>query len=161
MFPIFCFQSARWPPPTKAQLTEFREAFNMFDINKTGSVTTKELGDVLRNMGQEPSETELRHMVDEVDEDGSGSIEFEEFVEMMMNKIHETELDVELREAFTIFDKNGDGFIGPRELKEVMAMMGERLTEVEVEAMIREADKDGDGKVNYKEFYAMVMMDPA
>ncbi|XP_033736481.1 calmodulin-A-like [Pecten maximus] len=153
--------SARWPPPSRAQLAEFREAFNMFDINKTGSVTTKELGDVLRSMGQEPSETELTHMVDEVDEDGSGSIEFEEFVEMMMNKIHETELDVELREAFTIFDKNGDGFIGPRELKEVMAMMGERLTEIEIDAMIREADTDGDGKVNYKEFYAMIMMEPA
>lgn len=43
----------------------------MFDANKTGSITTKELGSVLRGMGQAPSESELKDMVDEVDEDGT------------------------------------------------------------------------------------------
>ncbi len=57
--------------------------------------------------------------------------------------------EIELRESFKVFDKNGDGYISASELRHVMITLGEKLTDEEVEEMIREADIDGDGQVNY------------
>uniref|UniRef100_V5HR66 Putative calmodulin-b n=1 Tax=Ixodes ricinus TaxID=34613 RepID=V5HR66_IXORI len=87
-----------------------------------------------------------------VDTDGNGTIEFGEFLFMMSKKMKETDSEEELREAFRVFDKNGDGFISASELRHVMTNLGEKLTDEEVEDMIKEADLDGDGLVNYDEF---------
>jgi len=59
----------------------------------------------------------------------------------------------DLREAFKMFDRNGDGKIDPKELRRVMTNLGEKLTDDEVDEMIQTADKDGDGKVNYEGQY--------
>lgn len=80
---------------------------------------------------------------------GNGTIEFGEFLFMMSKKMKETDSEEELREAFRVFDKNGDGFISASELRHVMTNLGEKLTDEEVEDMIKEADLDGDGLVNY------------
>ena len=63
----------------------------------------------------------------------------------------------ELKEAFKVFDKDGNGFISAAELRHVMTNLGEKLTDEEVDEMIREADVDGDGQVNYDEFVKMMM----
>ena len=69
---------------------------------------------------------------------------------MMARKMKDTDTEEEIREAFKVFDKNGDGFISAAELRHVMTNLGEKLTDEEVDEMIREADIDGDGKVNYE-----------
>ncbi|GFX89041.1 calmodulin [Trichonephila clavipes] len=79
----------------------------------------------------------------------NGTIEFNEFCFMMSNKMKERDSEKELKEAFRVFDKNGDGFISAPELRNVMTNLGEKLTDEEVEDMIKEADLDGDGLVNY------------
>ncbi|KAJ8895211.1 hypothetical protein PR048_000536 [Dryococelus australis] len=96
------------------------------------------------------SETELRDMVNEVDQDGNGTIEFNEFLQMMSKKMKGAESGEELREAFRVFDKNNDGLISSTELRHVMTNLGEKLSDEEVDDMIREADLDGDGMVNYE-----------
>ncbi|PRD23089.1 UNVERIFIED_CONTAM: Calmodulin [Trichonephila clavipes] len=113
-------------------------------------ITAAELGVVMRSLGQRPSELELRKMVHMVDKDGNGTIEFDEFLSMMSKKLQESDSETELHEAFRVFDKNGDGFISPSELRQVMTNLGEKLSDEEVEDMIKEADLDGDGLVNYK-----------
>merc|ERR1711893_145843 len=137
------------------QIGEFREAFSLFDKDGDGTITTKELGTVMRSLGQNPSDEELQDMINEVDVDGNGEIDFEEFLQMMAKKMKETDSEEEIREAFKVFDKDGDGFLTPKELRTVMANLGEKLTDEEIEEMIREADEDGDGKVNYDEFCKM------
>ncbi len=67
----------------------------------------------------------------------------------MSKKMKETDKEEELKEAFRVFDRNGDGFISAPELRLVMTNLGEKLTDEEVEDMIKEADLDGDGLVNY------------
>lgn len=95
-------------------------------------------------------ETDLRGMVKEVDKDGNGSIEFDEFLLMMARKLKAADGEEEMHQAFRVFDKNGDGFITFDELKRVMCSIGERLTDEEIEDMIKEADLNGDKKIDYK-----------
>merc|ERR1711997_1246605 len=63
----------------------------------------------------------------------------------------------EFKEAFSLFDKDGNGLISAAELRHVMTNLGEKLTDEEVDEMIREADVDGDGAINYQEFVRMMM----
>lgn len=95
------------------------------------------------------AETELRDMVNEVDQDGNGTIEFNEFLQMMSKKMKGADGEDELKEAFRVFDKNNDGLISSSELRHVMTNLGEKLSQEEVDDMIKEADLDGDGQVNY------------
>lgn len=72
---------------------------------------------------------------------------------MMARKMKDTDSEEEIREAFRVFDKDGNGFISAAELRHVMTNLGEKLTDEEVDEMIREADIDGDGQVNYEGMY--------
>lgn len=72
---------------------------------------------------------------------------------MMARKMKDTDSEEEIREAFRVFDKDGNGFISAAELRHVMTNLGEKLTDEEVDEMIREADIDGDGQVNYEGKY--------
>ncbi|NXN20916.1 CALM protein, partial [Nycticryphes semicollaris] len=155
---------------------EFKEAFSLFDKDGDGTITTKELGTVMRSLGQNPTEAELQDMINEVDADGerpplpiplvplslphrssipvptpgNGTIDFPEFLTMMARKMKDTDSEEEIREAFRVFDKDGNGYISAAELRHVMTNLGEKLTDEEVDEMIREADIDGDGQVNYE-----------
>merc|ERR1712230_249688 len=142
---------------TEEQIAEFKEAFALFDKDSDGSITTSELGTVMRSLGQNPTEAELEDMINEVDVDGNGTIDFPEFLTLMARKMKDTDTEDELKEAFRVFDKDSNGYISAEELRHVMTNLGEKLTEDEVDEMIREADIDGDGQVNYEEFAKMMM----
>ena len=103
------------------------------------------------------AEAELADMINEVDADGNGTIDFPEFLTMMARKMKDTDSEEEILEAFKVFDKDGNGFISAAELRHIMTNLGEKLTDEEVDEMIREADIDGDGQINYEEFVKMMM----
>ena len=89
-----------------------------------GTITTHELGTVMRSLGQNPTEAELQDMINEVDADGNGTIDFPEFLTMMARKMRDTDSEEEIREAFKVFDKDGNGFISAAELRHVMTNLG-------------------------------------
>ncbi|XP_026423630.1 calmodulin-like protein 11 isoform X2 [Papaver somniferum] len=143
---------------TQDQIVEFQEAFCLFDKDgDVGCITIEELATVICSLDQNPTEEELQDMIKEVDVDGNGTIEFGEFLSLMARKMKETDAEEELQEAFKVFDKDQNGFISAPELRHVMINLGEKLTDEEVDQMIREADLDGDGQVNYEEFVRMMM----
>ncbi|XP_077867089.1 neo-calmodulin-like isoform X2 [Saccoglossus kowalevskii] len=129
---------------------EFWEAFSLFDKNGDGTISIWELGTVMRSLGQNPTEDELQEMIKEVDEDGNGEIDFEEFLTMMAKKLRDIDVDEEIREAFRVFDKDTNGYITAKELQYIMTTYGETLPEDEVREMLNQADIDGDGKINYE-----------
>jgi calmodulin len=70
---------------------------------------------------------------------------------MMARKMKDTDSEEEIREAFKVFDRDNNGFISAAELRHVMTSIGEKLTDDEVDEMIREADQDGDGRIDCTE----------
>merc|ERR1712178_647977 len=93
---------------------------SLFDKEGDGTITTKELGTVMRSLGQNPTEAELQDMINEVDADGNGTIDFPEFLSLMARKMNDTDTEEELIEAFKVFDRDGNGFISAAELRHVM-----------------------------------------
>ncbi|TVT99350.1 hypothetical protein EJB05_55283 [Eragrostis curvula] len=141
---------------TGEQMLAFQEAFSLFDKNGDGCITMEELAAVTRSLGLDPSDEELTDMMREVDTDGNGIIDFHEFLSLIARKMKDGDGDEELKEAFEVLDKDQNGFISPTELRTVMVSLGEKMTDEEVEQMIKEADTDGDGQVNYDEFVLMM-----
>ena len=119
-------------------------------------MTTEEFGAVIGSLGKNPTETELQDMMNEVDADGNGTIDFPEFLTMMTRKMKDTDSEEKTKEVFRLFDKDGNGFISPAGLRHFMTTIGDKLTDEEVDKIIREADIDGDGRVNYEEFVKMM-----
>ena len=142
---------------TDEQIAEFKEAFQIFDKDGDGSITTKELGTVMRSLGQNPSDDEIRQMIIDVDEDKSETIDFKEFLGLMAKKMKENDSEDELIEAFKVFDRDGNGKISAHELRYVMLSSGEDLIEQDIQEMVLEADTDGDGFIDYEEFVRIMM----
>lgn len=142
------------------QIYEIKEAFSLFDKDGNGTINCKELGMVMRALGQNPTEEELQDMINEIDDNQNGFIEFPEFLTMMVRRMNYFQnSETEIQEAFRVFDQDGNGFISASELKYVMMNLGEKLTDEEVTEMFAEADLNKDGKVDYDEFARMMTMD--
>ena len=138
-------------------INKFKTLFDLFDKDNSGSISTKELGTVMRNLGQNPSEEELKQMIREVDLNGNGTIDFKEFMCLMVKQMKDNNFDEELKEAFKVFDRDQNGFITSHELRHTMTNLGDNLTPEEVEEMIKEADLDNDQQIDFDEFMKVIM----
>jgi hypothetical protein len=102
---------------------------------------------------------ELSDMINEVDQDGNGTVEFAEFVILMTNKVKEMTKEDEIYEAFMVLDKEKDDFISEKELKYFMRKVAHiKLSSEEAKAMIDFADSDGDGLITYDDFRMVIEM---
>lgn len=136
---------------------EFREAFDLFDKDGSGYINSRELLTVMRAFKQDPTKAEVQHLMQELDTNGNGKIEYEEFEKYMADHYRSVEeSNSSMMEAFKLFDKDGSGKIDADELKEAMMRLGDKLSKEEAEDMIRTADLDKDGKIDYIEFIRMM-----
>ncbi|KYN30928.1 Troponin C, isoform 3 [Trachymyrmex septentrionalis] len=129
-----------------------RKAFDSFDSGKRGSIPTEMVADILRLMGQPFNKKILDELIDEVDADKSGQLEFDEFVTLAAKFIVEEDaeaLEKELREAFRLYDKEGNGYIPTTCLREILRELDDQLTKEELDMMIEEIDSDGSGTVDF------------
>jgi len=118
----------------------------------TGTIDAKELKVAMRALGFEPKKEEIKKMISDIDKDGSGTIDFSEFLEMMTAKMSERDSREEILKAFRLFDDDETGKISFRNLKRVAKELGENMTDEELQEMIDEADRDGDGEISEDEF---------
>ncbi|XP_021339383.1 calmodulin-like isoform X2 [Mizuhopecten yessoensis] len=129
-----------------------RLSFNHFDKDGSGTITVDEIGKLFQALGQNPTNEQIEHMIKEADTDNSGSINFVEF-EKYVNRQKECnqtkkQQEDDLKSAFAIMDRNGNGFISKKELRKVVKCCGERLSDEEIEEMMSIADTDEDGKID-------------
>ena len=139
------------------KVIECKEVFDLFDKDKDGAITTKELGDVMLALGANPTQPELQEMINEVDQDGTGKIEFNVFLELFSRKMKEPITEEDLIEAFKIFKQVGDRAVSANELRHVMTTLGDRLTDEEADEMIKEAGVDENGIIHYDNYVKMIM----
>ena len=136
---------------TEEQIQEFKEAFTLFDKDNNGTISKQELSTVMRSLGLSPSEQEVTDLMNEIDLNGNKSIEFSEFLTLMSRQLKQNDSEMELLEAFKVFDKNGDGYISSAELKHVLTSIGEKLSDTEVDEILKEV-ADGQGQINIEQF---------
>jgi len=145
-------------PLSDEKIAEYTDAFKLFDADGNGHIDAAELQDVLKKIGIEATIEQAKEMIAEVDTDKNGTIELNEFITMMEKHDAENETDdIEgLQMAFRAFDIDGNGKIDRDELAQVMKNLGQELSAEEIEAMMKEADTDGDGSIDFEEFKALM-----
>ena len=137
---------------TPEQKKEYEEAFCYFDRDHDGAIATTELGQIMKCLGQNPTPAELEAMIKEADKGGKGKIRLADFLNLMGKMNRATVSADELVKSFKFFDPKETGFIPAKEMKHVMKSIGEKLSEQEVEEMLKGCDIDGKGNLNYKSF---------
>lgn len=140
-----------------SQLLEIHQAFNRFDRDDSGEVDAKELKQVMKTLGMDATNEQIKEMIKSVDVDQSGMIEFEEFANMMARRFLIQDGQIELDQAFKLFDSDGSGYVSIEEMRTLLMAVGgeEALTEREMTALIKVADPNGDGRITYAEFRDM------
>ena len=142
---------------TEDEVLEIKEAFDLFDSDHSGTIDTEELKQALSNLGIDAKNQTLQNMMNDIDKNQSGTIDFDEFIEMMTAKMSDKDIPEDLRKVFDLFigDDTADK-IELRHLKRVAKELGENMTDDELNEMIVRADTDKDGKVSFEEFYAIM-----
>lgn len=136
---------------------EYQEAFEMFDVNKDGTISKKELEFILRSLNEDPDEDEINQLLEDVDVDGNGEIDFEEFVALMGKRQKTIDLEAEIINAFKVFDKEEEGLISITDLRHILSNLKDFMSEDEIDEMLFEADTDYDGFIKYKDFLKDLM----
>ncbi|CAD5116918.1 DgyrCDS5759 [Dimorphilus gyrociliatus] len=137
-------------------LDDLRDIFKRFDKDGNGEITSDELAEMMTFLGineRSANEETAKAIVKGVDKNKNGAIDFDEFVVIMANTFKEpVGKDQEIRDAFKVFDRDNDGYIEAKELRQVMRELGEDFTEEQIRKMMSVADKDGDNRINFEEF---------
>jgi len=146
----------------KEQVEMLKKVFETFDKEKQGFITAEMVSAMLGMMGLKFNHKELMEVIEEIDEDGSGQIEFDEFLILAKKFMTEDEeedsgeLEKELKEAFRLYDKEGNGYITTAVLKTILAEIDSSLSNEELDGIIEEVDEDGSGTVDFDEFMEMM-----
>eukprot|EP00483_Globobulimina_turgida_P013052 UN13076 len=150
---------------TDAEKEEFRDAFKLFDKDGDGVITVDEIYEVFQSLGfTKWNKKDIKKMVAAVDIDGNGEIDLDEFIVLLRSKQGganpKLTAEKELEAAFNVFDKDGGGSIDAAELAHIMQSLGEKLTEQDIQFMIKAVDDNNDGEIDLQEFKAMMKLAP-
>jgi calmodulin len=131
-----------------------RKAFQMFDTAKTGFIETIKISTILNTMGQLFDEAELQALIDEEDPEATGKVNFDGFCNIASHFLDEEDdeaMQQELKEAFRLYDREGNGYITTSTLKEILAALDDKLNSTDLDGIIAEIDTDGSGTVDFDE----------
>ncbi|CAJ1967313.1 unnamed protein product [Sphenostylis stenocarpa] len=138
---------------SEEEIAGLREMFKMIDADNSGQITFEELKVGLKKFGANLNESEIYDLMQAADVDNSGTIDYGEFIAATLH-LNKVDREDHLVAAFAYFDKDGSGFITQDELQQACEEFG--MGDARLEEMIREADQDNDGRIDYNEFVAMM-----
>ncbi|XP_004074514.1 centrin-3 [Oryzias latipes] len=144
---------------TEEQKHEVKEAFDLFDTDKDRQIDYHELKVAMRALGFEVKKMDVLKILKDYDRDGNRKITFEDFSEVVTDRILERDPKEEVLKAFKLFDDDESGRISLRNLRRVARELGEDINDEELRSMIDEFDTDRDGEINQEEFLAIMTAD--
>ena len=138
---------------TEEELAEFQEIFNLVDLDKGGTISKDELKQLMNTLGLKPTQEELNQMVDEIDADGNGEIDFDEFV--TVSRVN-TYTPTQVKAAFKVFERDcPQGYVSMSALEQALTTYGtEKLSLTDAQEFYIEPDENG--LINYVEFVNMM-----
>jgi Ca2+-binding EF-hand superfamily protein len=143
---------------TEDEVLEIKEAFDLFDTDKSGAIDIDELRTALKNLGIDAKNQTLTNMLNDLDKNKSGQIDFEEFIDMMTAKISDRDTKEDLQKVFKLFlgDDEAATKITLKHLKRVARELNENISDEELQEMIVRADLNKDTGVDFEEFYTIL-----
>ncbi|XP_071445997.1 troponin C-like isoform X1 [Hetaerina americana] len=143
------------------QVAMLRRAFQMFDSGKSGKIENEKVRTILNTLGHTFDDLELEALLEEEDKEGVGKLNFDGFCRVAIHFLEEDNevMQKELKEAFRLYDKEGNGYIPTSSLREILAALDDQLTPDQLDEMIAEIDTDGSGTVDFDEFMEMMTGD--
>ncbi|KAJ3009051.1 Centrin-4, partial [Thoreauomyces humboldtii] len=130
-----------------------RDVFNLFDTDGSGDVDVTELQILMRALGLDPKPGEAEFLAATFDKDGDPTLNFEEFLQLMSAKLGDPAAARDsMMTSFRVFDIEGRGKIGLKDLKRVAKELGEEPTDAELQAMLVECDYDKDGEISFDDW---------
>ena len=133
-------------------------AFKNYDKENKGEIPSSMLGTVMKNLGHNLKPDQLQEAIEAVDSDGSGWIDFDEFLSLMAKKTKEAQDELELKEAFRVFDKSNTGQINCNDLKVIFKTLDPDMSDGEIEAIITEVDEDGSGTLDFEGYFSYILL---
>jgi len=134
----------------------YAASFKDADLNGDGKISAAELKALLCDKLENVTDAEAQHIIDGLDNDGDGFLQFDEYIEVVNEFVTDKMTRDDMLAAFEHMDADGNGHITKDELKDFMKKAGQRISKKELKQMMKDADKNDDGKVNYQEFLKMV-----
>ena len=142
---------------TTNRIAGLKEAFQRLDVDGDGNIAGADVGDILAAAGQPLDGAQLESAVAAADGNHDGRLEFKEVLSLIARRrAAATDLPEDIRAAFKLFDRNGDGAISAEEMIQIFARLQVPLTEVDVRNLIKEADLDGNGEIDFTEFTMLI-----
>lgn len=148
--------AARRPGLTDDEVEELRQAFDLFDTDGSGTIDPKELRAAMQSLGFEAKNQTIYQMIKDIDKDGTGEIDFDEFLDLMTSRLAGSDTREDVQKIFELFDDDKTGYISLQNLKRVAHELGENMDDAELLEMIERADADRDGQISPDEFFAIM-----
>ena len=142
---------------TSEQIAEIKETFSLFDKGSVGTISLEEMGIIVRSLGQTPTQAELEIMKNEADPDGTGRVDYPEFLSVFAKYQKEPISEQEIMSTFQELDEPDNGVITMKRLKHLLCTFGEILTEEEIQKLVHYANPDHEDNVNYQDLVKLMM----
>ncbi|XP_074102693.1 troponin C type IIb isoform X1 [Cotesia typhae] len=143
-------------------ISVLKRAFSMFDSTKSGKIDKEKVRTILNTLSHTFDDQELELLLKQEDVDGNGVLNFDSFYRVATHFQEDDDdeaLQKELKEAFRLYDKEGNGYIPTSSLREILAALDDQITPDQMDGMIGEIDTDGSGTVDFDEFMEMMTGD--
>lgn len=147
------------PGVSQEEIQELKEAFDLFDSDKSGSIEIDELKRAMTSLGYDKKSQNrmVFQILENLDKNKDGQIDFDEFLDMMTARISDRDSREDIMKVFMLFDQDGTGRITLDDLRVVAEELGEELNDEELREMISRADQDGSGSISPDEFYNIMV----
>merc|ERR1712084_89609 len=135
------------------QVMEIKDAFDLFDKDRSGEITVGEMLDAMRSLGYDTEHGEAAEHVKSLDKDGSGALEFNEFYDLLTARFSENTTKEELQRVFKLFDTDNTGSISVANMRAIADQVGDQVSDDELGDIVLKNDMDNDGKLTFEDFY--------